>query len=161
MEIVIRPAQPADAGILHERCFRATLPYALFEAHLRFCLTHPHIARLVALADGEIAGCGELTLRGPRAEIGGLIVASAYRRQGIGRRLLAALLDEARRRGAGLAEIHARAAAQPWLAEFYGRLGFALGGKWRLPQSLGGEEIVTLSMPLSAPPALGESRDMG
>jgi GNAT superfamily N-acetyltransferase len=160
MEIVIRPAAPADAGMLHERCFRATLPYPLFEAHLRFCLTHPHIVRLVALADGEIAGCGELTQRGRRAEIAGLVVAPAYRRRGIGRRLLAALLDEARRRGAGQAEINARA-AQPWLAEFYGRLGFASGSKCRLPQSLGGEEFVTMSMTLSAPPTLGESRDMG
>ncbi len=161
MEIVIRPAQPADAQALHAACFRAALPHADFAAHLRFCLTHAHIVYLVAaLADGEVVGCGELTQRDRRAELGGLVVAPAYRRQGIGGQLVAALLAEARQRDVERVELRVRA-AQRWLREYYGRLGFAPAETKRLPQSFGGEEVVTLCMTLTALPTLGESRDMG
>ncbi len=55
---------------------------------------------LVAKQAGEVVGCGALVPRTPdTAEVVRMSVAAAARRQGLGRRILAALCEEARARG--------------------------------------------------------------
>ncbi|MCY4075663.1 MAG: GNAT family N-acetyltransferase [Acidobacteria bacterium] len=60
-----------------------------------------HVPRfLVAAAGGRIVGCGELArLSRAVGEVRSLVVDKAHRGAGLGRRLLAALVDEARRQG--------------------------------------------------------------
>jgi len=137
VQITIRPASASDATAIHSRCF-ADRPDDLARAHLNFCLKHAHVECLVALADGEIAGFGELTIRRGVAEIGNLAVQPAYRRRGVGRLLLEALQERARRRGVETLEIGA-GASTPWLVAFYRRLGFQPARKIRLPQAFGCE----------------------
>ncbi|BBB47176.1 GNAT family N-acetyltransferase [Pelolinea submarina] len=55
---------------------------------------------LVAKQDGRVVGCGALVPHdGHTAEIKRMSVAASLRRQGLGRRILTALCDEARGRG--------------------------------------------------------------
>lgn len=56
-------------------------------------------ASRVALADGVPVALGMLAQRGARGWIGGVGVLHSYRRQGIGERIMRALLDEARANG--------------------------------------------------------------
>lgn len=58
-------------------------------------------ASAVAWRDGRIVGMGMLGIRGQRAWIGGMGVLPAYRHQGIGRRVMAYLFDQARQMGIG------------------------------------------------------------
>jgi ribosomal protein S18 acetylase RimI-like enzyme len=53
-------------------------------------------ASRILLQDGEVLGVGLLGVRGSRGWVGGFGIAKAYRRGGLGRQLMAALLDSAR-----------------------------------------------------------------
>ena len=94
--LVIRPARPDEARVL----FRLItdnlevghlLPRPLGEVEL-------HVPRfLVAAGAQDIAGCAELAQLGPRvAEVRSLVVTAEQRQRGVGRRLLAALVERAR-----------------------------------------------------------------
>jgi ribosomal protein S18 acetylase RimI-like enzyme len=79
------------------------LPMAVTAEALRFLTTAYDLDRaasLVAVRDGEPVGLVNVGLRGPDAWIGGLGVVPAERRRGTGRRLMEAVQDEARARGA-------------------------------------------------------------
>lgn len=67
----------------------------------------------------RIAGVCGLSIDGSEAEIQGLWVLPAYMGRGIGRALMAHVMDEARRRGAS----HLCIAADPNAAAFYEKLG--------------------------------------
>lgn len=73
-----------------------------------------HVA---AFAGDDLVGTGRLL---PDARIGRMAVASTWRNRGIGGRMLAALVEAARRRG----EVEVRLAAQHAAVDFYGRHGF-------------------------------------
>lgn len=86
--------------------------------------------------DGErIAGCATLcyltvlpTLQHPtgsRAHLMNVWTAPAYRRRGVARRLVTALMDEAKRRGATEISLDATEAGRP----FYEELGFRANGE--------------------------------
>jgi predicted GNAT family N-acyltransferase len=77
---------------------------------------------LLALADdGEAIGCARLL---PDGHVGRMAVLPAWRRQGVGQALLAAVMDAAQARG------HAtlRLSAQTHAAGFYARAGFVVVG---------------------------------
>ena len=71
--------------------------------------------------DGTPVGTARLT---PERRIGRMAVLEAFRGRGIGEAMLAALLDEARRRGWAEVSLHAQVHALP----FYARAGFVPAG---------------------------------
>ena len=97
--VALRAATSLDAGRVHQLIMDNLvaghlLPRPLGEIEL-------HVPRfLVAAAGDDIVGCGELARLSPAvAEIRSLVVGKAHRGVGLGRRLLNALLDAARRQG--------------------------------------------------------------
>lgn len=78
---------------------------------------------LVADLDGEVVGYAGLICTGHQADVQTLAVARAQQGTGLGRRLLDALLAEARRRGAGEVLLEVRADNEAAQA-LYARAGF-------------------------------------
>lgn len=124
-EAVIRPARLEDATGLQRHCYpEAGLDDV--QDYLAWCLVQEkkgRIVRLVAEVDGRAVGNAQLTVWGDVGEIGSVVVAEDYRRQGLARQLITTLLDEAQRRGLKSAEIEVHA-GQPAILAFYRRLGF-------------------------------------
>jgi ribosomal-protein-alanine N-acetyltransferase len=71
---------------------------------------------LVAEVDGQVAGYAGLMTAGDTADVQTLAVAPAYQRHGIATTLLAALAEEATRRGAGTLWLEVRADTEAGLA---------------------------------------------
>jgi ribosomal protein S18 acetylase RimI-like enzyme len=117
------------------------------EAYLRWCVAQAEkgrMVRLVAEVEGQAVGNGQLSILRDKGEIGSLIVAAGYRRQGIGNALLDALIDAARERGLSEVEISADATV-PWVRAWYERRGFSFVEERVLS---GGERIAVLRMEL-------------
>ena len=83
----------------------------------------PHIGAVIR-RDGEVVACGLLKLEEDHAGLFALKTAAGWRGKGLGRAMVAALLDEARRRGAATAYLQVTADNAPALA-LYRRFGFA------------------------------------
>lgn len=145
-QVRIRPAAMDDAEALHRACFPQEDPTFVRE-YLAFCLSHAGITRLVAEVSGQVVGNAELVCRGEYGEIGGLSVAPAFRRQGVARALLGALLGQARELGLRELEMYA-VEGEDWLVGFYYRAGFLPAGKKRLPLANDGVEVLCLRMML-------------
>lgn len=111
--LLIRPALPYDAdalGAMHARCSLDTR-IARWHAPIRAIpasyLTEvtgcrPSHAAMVAVepgAAGDIVGLASACLVSPNAWELGMLVEDAYQRQGVGRAMLSALVDEVVRRG--------------------------------------------------------------
>ncbi|MBC7249461.1 MAG: GNAT family N-acetyltransferase [Anaerolineae bacterium] len=121
----IRPATLGDAPALQRHCF-STQSLEEVTDYLRWCLrqrAQRRVFRLVAEVGGEAVANAQLTLRGPVAEIGSLVVAEAYRGHGIGTALITTLTDIARQHGAQSLEMGVQAHDERVLA-LYTRLGF-------------------------------------
>ena len=100
---------------------------------------------LVARLDGRIVGCGALVPRSDRtAEVVRMSVASEVRRQGIGRKILARLCQEARQAGHRRIVLEATAT---WdgVIRFYQRFGFRV--THRRDGRFGGEVHFALEEP--------------
>lgn len=88
----IRPAWPADApalALLERRCFADPWSGEAF----RSLLKQPEAVGVVAEAEGEIAGYGLGRAVAGSGEILNIAVAPEWRRQGLGRAMLVALLQ--------------------------------------------------------------------
>ena len=124
-EASVRPAQLGDAEALHRYCYpESTLDDV--RDYLAWCLRQAQkgrIVRLVAKVDGRAVGNVQLTIRGQRGEVGSLIVAEAYRRRGLARRMLEEVVALAQRRGLAVLEI-AVSEQQAAILAFYQQLGF-------------------------------------
>lgn len=125
MEAIIRPARLDDAKALHRHCYPE---YGSDDVrdYLAWCLRQAdkgRIVRLVAEVDGQAVGNAQLTLWRQSGEIGSLVVSRDYRRRGLARRLLTALIAEADRRGLDALEISA-CECTPSIVAFYQRMGF-------------------------------------
>ena len=125
MEAVIRPARLDDARALQRYCY---MDQALedVEDYLSWCLRQAEkgrIVRLVAEVAGQVVGNAQLTVWGREGEIGSLVVAEEYRRQGLASQLLTRLVAEARERELVALEIRA-CEYQPSIIAFYERMGF-------------------------------------
>jgi ribosomal protein S18 acetylase RimI-like enzyme len=146
---LIRQAYIEDAQSLHQHCY----PQASLEevaGYLAWCLRQAEkgwIARFVAEIDGQAVGNVQLTEWGTTGEIGSLVVASHYRRRGIGRLLLDHTIAEAWRRQLSRVEIYVRA-DQRGLQNLYQELGFRLveETKKRLSRPPSTEPVVLLRM---------------
>jgi predicted GNAT family N-acyltransferase len=93
-------------------------------AEIEFDADDDTAIHLVAQADGVIIGTGRVVLHPDYAKIGRMAVLPQWRRHGIGRALLEALLREAAQRGAPHAVLHAQVHA----VGFYARAGFVVVG---------------------------------
>jgi ribosomal protein S18 acetylase RimI-like enzyme len=125
MDLVIRPVRLTDGGALHRNCFPQE-PAQDVHDYLAWCLRQADrdwIVRLVAEVGGKVVGNVQLTLWGDEGEVGSLVVAGQYRRRGVARQLLSAVVAEARRRTLAALWIDV-AADRPELAAFYRRAGF-------------------------------------
>jgi len=129
----LRPARPDDGPALHRICYPHYAPEEM-ERTLAASLKQAERGRglrLVAEWEEQIAGCGQLLSWGRGAEIADLVVVPRYRGRGIGRELVEALLEEARRLGIPAVEIGVRPGNQRALA-LYQRLGFVYQRKIHL-----------------------------
>jgi ribosomal protein S18 acetylase RimI-like enzyme len=125
MDLVIRPARLADGDALHRNCFPHQSAQDVHD-YLAWCLRQADkgwIARMVAEVGGEAVGNVQLTLWGDEGEVGSLIVAGQYRRHGVARQLLSAVIAKARRRALAVLWIDV-AANRPEIAAFYRHVGF-------------------------------------
>jgi ribosomal protein S18 acetylase RimI-like enzyme len=148
---IIRPACLEDAESLQLGCYPdATL--AEVRAYLDWCLRPTRecrIARLVAEVDGQAVGNVQLTVWGQTGEIGSLVVAPAFRLQGLGWKLVSETISLARQKGLASLEIAVRQ-DQPAILAFYQKLGFrpVPGTKKGLSRPASLEPVVQLRMHL-------------
>jgi ribosomal protein S18 acetylase RimI-like enzyme len=121
----LRPIRAADKPALRQTCFPGYSAAEIDQA-VGITLTQAGAGcgvHLVAEWDGNIVGSGQLVPWGQNAEIANLVVAPEFRRRGIGRALLTALIDAARERGYRMVEIGAETDNEAALS-LYRRLGF-------------------------------------
>ena len=116
-DVVGRPPDPAVVEPAHERAF----------AEIR---DDPRNLLLVADDDGEVVACAQVTyLRGlsrrgaERCQIEGVRVRSDRRGEGIGERVMAAVVTAARERGCALVQLTSNQERRD-AHRFYARLGF-------------------------------------
>jgi ribosomal-protein-alanine N-acetyltransferase len=106
---------------------------------------------VVAEQDGRVVGYAGLVATGYQADVQTLAVARGHQGTGLGGALLPALLDEARRRGAGEVLLDVRAentAAQ----RLYARFGFERVGVRRRYYQPGGTDALVLRLRLASGP---------
>ncbi len=151
-DFLLRPVRLEDAEALWRHfAWQDTLDET--RTYLAWCLRQTvkgRLVRLVAQADGQVVGQAQLALWPDRGEIGSLAVAQGYRRRGIASALVAALTEEARRRGVRRLEIGAQA-AQPELIALYCRWGFAPCQEIELPRLSGNGRVIYCIKDLTLP----------
>ena len=91
---------------------------------LEFDADDGQAVHVIAEAEGTVVGTGRVVLHADHAKIGRMAVLAQWRRCGVGRLLLDALLREAAQRGAVRALLHAQVHA----LGFYARAGFTAVG---------------------------------
>ena len=102
------------------------VPFSIDERTLGFMVDAYDLdldASRVALLDGVPVGLANVAVRGDRAWIGGIGVTPFGRRRGIGERLMRAVIDQARERGARDVQLEVIEGNGPALA-LYEKLGF-------------------------------------
>lgn len=150
MAITLRPARREDAAALHKSCYPDAEPEDV-DFYLAWSLRQVQkgrMVRLVAEVDGRVVGNAQLTVWGSEGEIGSIVVAESHRRQGLARRLIAALVAEAQARELDALEIGVHR-DKPHLRAFYESLGFRPIKKSG-PMPTFFEPIITLRLPLQA-----------
>ncbi len=151
MKVTIRPMEDADipaVQALDRLAFTVPWPPSAYAHELHHS---PHSRLWVAEADGKVAGFAVLWLILDEAHIATLAVHPAFRRRGIGRKLLETMLTAAQANGARLATLEVRAgnfAAQA----LYRRHGFRVVGRRPKYYTDNGEDalIMTVMFPSSA-----------
>ena len=93
------------------------------ERSFRNELDHPHGIFLVALAEGKVVGYGGTWIVIDEAHITTVAVDPEYRRKGIGNKIMAALLEEAEKKGATCSTLEVRAGNEPAI-KLYEDLGY-------------------------------------
>ena len=85
--LLMEACHVAQVAALEKACFSE--PWS--EAAFRSELTNPQALTLVALREGQVAGFVNIAFAADTADINTVAVGAAYRRQGIGKRLLLAM----------------------------------------------------------------------
>jgi ribosomal-protein-alanine N-acetyltransferase len=129
--MLLRYGHPADLpGLLHlERCFPTD---RLAERDFRCSLADPHSAVLVASLGEDLVGyaIGQLRPRSGSMRIFSLATDPERRRTGLGRALVAAMEQEARKRGVRSLHLEVRQ-GDAGARAFYRLLGFSTCGSVR------------------------------
>lgn len=125
-ELCLRPAQRADAPELARLCrdeLERGLGWHWRAPALARLMARPEVEVAVLEVDEELAGFGALELGPDEAELVLFVIAPDYRRQGLGRELLAFLEEEASTAGAHTIWLHVRADNESAIS-FYEQVGF-------------------------------------
>lgn len=85
--LLMEACHVAQVAAIEKACFSE--PWS--EAAFRSELTNPQALTLVALREGQVAGFVNIAFAADTADINTVAVGAAYRRQGIGKRLLLAM----------------------------------------------------------------------
>jgi len=126
---LIRAAEPHHLPDI-VRIERENFPDPWSAGLLQRKITDPAILFLVAQAEDRLLGYGLLQLIAPEAELINIAVDQTVRRQGVGRALLTALLEEASAHGVTTVHLEVRASNAPALT-LYEALGFRPIGRRR------------------------------
>ena len=145
-QVLIRPAKPGDidavarlweALVEHHRALDADLPPATEQGAMRYArrlldhLDDPSAKVLVAVRNGEIAGyvlgvvvdlAPEMFAQEPSGFLADIYVSASHRRAGVGRALVAGLMDWFREKGLQYFEWHT-AAHNPEAIAFWRSMG--------------------------------------
>ena len=124
--VTIRPMTAADLQqvlVIEQSCF----PRPWTRDHFLSELASPYACAAVAVQDGRVAGYFCLTVVLDEAELLDIAVDPAVHGQGVGRRLLLRVCEEARKRNAGILRLEVRATSQPAIS-LYERFGFVRSG---------------------------------
>lgn len=151
--IAVEAMRVADIGAVHEiegLSFSTPWPANAFEQEL----TANRLARyVVARSGGKVVGFGGVWLMVDEAHVTTIGVHPDWRRQGVGRRLLIALIDLAQELRATRVTLEVRAgnlAAQA----LYGELGFEVTGRRSRYYSDDGEDALVMTTPPLSSPAM-------
>jgi ribosomal protein S18 acetylase RimI-like enzyme len=137
---------PGDTERLHRTCW-PELTLEFVELRVKDVLRRSSRGAAwgaVVEIDGEPVAYGQLDRWGERGEICNLVVAEAYRGNGIGTALIDHLAEIAAGGGLRLLEIGA-AVSNPRALELYQRLGFVENRRVRLNLDHGEETVIYLS----------------
>jgi amino-acid N-acetyltransferase len=129
-DITIRPAREEDVAAVLDiiNAYAAqNLMLPRTPEQIRAALSH----FLVAEENGRVAGCGSLVELTPRlTELRSLAVAPEYRKTGLGRQLVAALVELARASG------YDQLCALTLVEGFFNRLGFETVDRWTISSKI-------------------------
>jgi GNAT superfamily N-acetyltransferase len=123
----LRPARADEANLLTELCLRSKAVWGYDAAFMRACraeltLRADHFATSslqVAVEGDELIGVAQVVVEGDNADLARLFIEPSALRGGVGRKLFAWAVREARERGARWMWIE----ADPDAAPFYRRMG--------------------------------------
>jgi ribosomal-protein-alanine N-acetyltransferase len=152
-EVAIRPMTEADvAGVFAVE--RASYQFPWSEGIFRDCLRVGYVCRVLALGS-QIIGYGVMSVGAGEAHILNLCVAHAHRCRGLGRRMLAHLLDRGAASGMSEAFLEVRPSNTAAI-RLYQAIGFEQVGMRRgYYQAVGGrEDAAVLRLSLRARRAL-------
>lgn len=149
--LTIRPVEPSDARALQANCWPAQLEAAVsvFISDVLRRTSHDLAWGVVALRDGITIGYGQIARWARIGEISDLIVAEAWRDQGVGTAIIRNLLDIARQKGMQQVEIGAHLANEGAL-RLYRRLGFIDQRQITMQLPGGPKTVIMLSMDLNS-----------
>lgn len=128
-EPLIRAASVADAPVLaqmEESCFSCPRDLSSFTS----ILANPAALFLIAEIDGRPVGYSGMTVVIDECDIINIAVTEPYRRRGIGRALVEAVLDMCKKRGVEKVFLEHRRSNDP-AARLYESFGFAVYGERR------------------------------
>lgn len=126
MQIELRELQDADIEILAQMEAEAfSMPWTARD--FRGLLEHSYCFYLVALVDGEIAGCCGYTALCGEADIDNVVVGSQYRNRGVGQAMLGELIARGEARGVEAFTLEVRVSNLPAI-HIYQKYGFRSEG---------------------------------
>lgn len=125
----VRTARPADLPRV-VRIERASFPLPWSESAFRSVMRRENGRLVVADRSGEVVGYAAVWFAGDQGELGDIAVHPDCRREGVGRRLVRAVTEEARRRGARRLFLQVRESNHAAL-RLYARTGFRKVGRRR------------------------------
>lgn len=149
----VRTARPADLpGMV--RIERASFPLPWSEGAFRSVMRRDDARLIVADRAGEVVGYAAVWFAADEGELADIAVHPDRRREGIGTRLVAAVMEEARRRGAQQIFLQVRESNRGAL-RLYEAAGFRKAGRrpgyYRSPS----EDALVLLRPVGSRPAAG------
>lgn len=151
-DLTIRPVKQGDAPALQANCWPDKLEAAvtIFISDVLRRTSHDLAWGVVAVREGGIAiGYGQIARWARVGEISDLIVAEAWRDQGIGTALIRYLLGIAQQKGLRQVEIGAQESNRGAL-KLYRRLGFVDQRQVTMQLSGGPQSVIMLSLDLNS-----------
>lgn len=149
--LTIRAVRAVDCYALHQRCWPQR-PLTDVQHQIQRVLDNTRQGRgggVVAILpdDQQPIAYGQLTLWRHLSEISDLIVAEAWRRQGVGTAIIQHLVAQAARTTLPIVEIGA-AEDNPGALRLYRRLGFREARRLELDLGRGPQMVIYLELPL-------------